>query len=293
MCALVFFGGCGVAGLNMRQRTDAIRFGKSLSLYGQLLTAETTLIRSEVKEMRVLAVSLPGPASVQLFQQGDYMRLGHGLDEERCEQVVQIGGATQDLGDSLAKAADPTTSGVEEQLFRTAASNFVLTVLHTTQVAAGVSLGASAANLFTFALTDFYRKQTITQTMADSEPAAKTASAYLAHEFDPKDETSLLSLYSDATDRLGTLLEAEKMSLESSNLPADEREIVANAQRLVARNRVHIHYVTSQMAKLSAEAERAYDNLLADLTQGNSDPSSMDSFSDHILKTRLAFMTLS
>src|SRR5579885_83734 len=162
--AVLLLSGCGVVGLGTRQRADAIRFGKSLSLYGQLLTAETTFVRAQVKEMRELSVSLPDPASLRLFNQGAYTRLGDGLDEERCEHVVQIGGAMDNFGDSLAKVADLITSSVDEHLFRSAANNFVLSVVHATQAAAGVSLGVSAVNLFTFALTDFYRKRTVTQT---------------------------------------------------------------------------------------------------------------------------------
>ncbi len=141
LLSLALLGGCGVAGLSTRQRADTIRFGKSLSQYGQLLTAETTFIRSQVKEMRVMAVSLPSLASLQSFNQGNYARLSDGLDEERCEHIVQIGARMQDFGDALARVADLSTSSVDEQLFQSTARNFVLSVLHATQAAGGVSLG--------------------------------------------------------------------------------------------------------------------------------------------------------
>jgi hypothetical protein len=290
---LVLCGGCGVVGLSVTQRADAITFGKSLSMYGELLSAETTLIRSQIKQMRVLAVSLPNPASSRLFGQGEFTRLGHGVDEERCEHIVQLGVATENFGNSIAKVADLTTSSVDEQRFQSTARNFVISVLHASQTVGGVPLGASAANLFTFVMTDAYRRRVITQTLIDSEPAVRSGSTYLAREFAPNDETSLLFLYNDASARLANLLESSQTAFEASALPANERQIVAEAHRVVIRNRSHIRYVTSHMAELSVEANTAYDNLVGALTGAEFNSSAIDSFSDQVFKTKLAFKTLS
>jgi hypothetical protein len=72
--------GCGVFGLTTGQRASAIEFGGALSTYGRLLAEETSYVRSEAEQMRVLAMSLPSAPSAQLFDNGGSSRLAEGLD---------------------------------------------------------------------------------------------------------------------------------------------------------------------------------------------------------------------
>src|SRR5690242_15464661 len=51
--------GLSACGLGIEQRSAIIAFGHSLDEHGQLVAEESTYIRSEVKAMRVLAMSLP------------------------------------------------------------------------------------------------------------------------------------------------------------------------------------------------------------------------------------------
>jgi hypothetical protein len=70
--------GCGVFGLTKSQRASAIEFGSSLSIYGQLLTEETSYVRSEVEQMHILAMSLPGKRSAKLFDNSAGFRFADG-----------------------------------------------------------------------------------------------------------------------------------------------------------------------------------------------------------------------
>jgi hypothetical protein len=284
--------GCGIFGLSTEQRAAAIELGDSLSSYGQLLAEETSYIRSEVKQLRVLEVSLPAPRSAQLFDERKYAMLGEGLDQKRLERLVQLGGAAEKFGIRLARTADITSSTAEEKLFFTASHNFVLIAGSVAEAAAGVSIGAPAVNLVTMLSTDAYRRRAITRTLTESRPAVRGAVAHLAHEFDPDDRTSLLFVYSQATARLGNLLESSAPSFRSANLTAEDREIVANAFRSVARNRLHIQYVTSRQKQLSNEAGAAYEALLAELNREEARLSDIDAFSEDAARTKLALETL-
>lgn len=111
--------GCGVFGLTKSQRASAIEFGSSLSIYGQLLTEETSYVRSEVEQMHILAMSLPGKRSAQLFDNNAGFRFADGLDERRLERLTRIGGATERFGTALAKVADLNSSTTDEKIFST------------------------------------------------------------------------------------------------------------------------------------------------------------------------------
>jgi hypothetical protein len=70
LTACLLLAGCGAIGLNPEQRAASIEFEKSLAIYGKLLAKETSHVRSEVKHMSVLALSMPSERSRQLFARG-------------------------------------------------------------------------------------------------------------------------------------------------------------------------------------------------------------------------------
>ena len=103
-------------GLSARQRSATIGFGQALEDHGQLLVEESTYIRSEVKAMRVLAMSLPNSQSGSLFSQRAYENLAVGVEQPRIECLVQIGGAASRFGKSLPQVADITSSTASEEV---------------------------------------------------------------------------------------------------------------------------------------------------------------------------------
>lgn len=290
VAACLLLGGCGIVGLTPKQRAATVEFGESLSLYGQLLTDETSYIRSEVKLMRVLKVSLPSERSADLFSKGYCARLGEGLNEPRLEKLVEFGGASQRFGNSLAKVADIHSSTAQEKLFSSAANNFVLAASSVAQGLADVSIAAPAVNLLTFVSTDAYRRRLIRGELERSEPAVRDAAARIEGEFDSDNPSSLLSFYSKATTQLGDLLESG--SSGPANLPAQDRNLVANAYRVVARNRDHIRYVTSQQRELAANIVTAYDALVAAFNEDDSRLENIGRCSEMVFRVDLAFKSL-
>jgi hypothetical protein len=289
LLACTLLNGCAVVGMKPAQRAATIEFGRSLSMYGQLLADETSNIRSEVKEMRVLALSLPNEGSAQLFSERRYTKLGEGLNEPRLEELIALGGGTEKFGSSLARVADLNSSTVEEKIFSSTAHNFVLVAGSLAEGLANVSVAAPAVNLVTFMSTDTYRRRLIARTLAEAEPTVRNAATLLENEFDPNAPASLLSVYSNTTIRLQNILESTN---ESASLSPEDRHLVARAYRVVARNRDHIQYVTSRQRQLAREMAHAYDILLASFSRKEVDLSDIERCSNDVFQTDLAFKSL-
>lgn len=288
----ILLSGCSFVGMSPEQRAATIEFGQSLSTYGHLLASETSHIRSEVKEMRVLALSLPNQQSAELFSQGGSLELGAGLNERRLEKLVAVGGGAQKFGKSLAKVADVNSSTAEEKIFSSTAHNFVLVAGSLAEGFANVTIAAPAVNMVTFISTDAYRRRLITLTLTETEPTVRTAAARLEHEFDPTDPKSLLSVYSNTTTQLQELLESTNDSIEGGKLSPEDRNLVAQAYRVVARNREHIQYVTSRQRQLAEDIVSAYDTLLASFNRRPADLDKIDQCSNVVFETDLAFKSL-
>lgn len=286
-CTLL--NGCAVIGMRPEQRAATIEFGRSLSLYGRLLADETSHIRSEVKEMRVLALSLPNDTSAQLFSEGQYRKLGEGLNERRLEKLVALGGGAERFGSSLARVADLNSSTAEEKIFSSSAHNFILVASSLAEGLANVSVAAPAVNIVTFMSTDTYRRRLVARTLAEAEPTVQRAASLLENEFDPDGPGSLLSVYSNTTTQLQNTLESTD---ESANLSPMERNLVARAYRVVARNRDHIRYVTSRQRQLARDVARAYDVLLASFNHKEVNFDDIDRCSNAVFQTDLAFKSL-
>jgi hypothetical protein len=269
-----------------------MEFGRSLTVYGRLVAEEASHVRSEVKHMRVLAVSLPTQKSRELFEKGAYTQLGKGLKEPRLEKLVAFGGRAERFGDSLATVASLNSTTAQEKIFSTAAHNFVLVASSLAEGLSNISVAAPAVNLITFASTDAYRRRIITQTLQETEPAADAAVDKVKAEFAPDAPDSLLYVYSHAADHLAQLLEAGSDSFRDSKLGAADRNLVASAFRSLSRNREHIRYVTSQQRQLAVEAEAAYAALLASFNGGNESPQAINRFSEDVFQTELAFKSL-
>jgi hypothetical protein len=292
LTACLLLAGCGAIGLNPEQRAASIEFGKSLAVYGKLMAEETSHVRSEVKHMRVLALSMPSERSRQLFAQGGYTRLGEGLDEPRLEKLVALGGGADRFGSSLAKVADLNSTTADEKLFSTASYNFVLVASSLAEGLANVSVAAPAVNLVTFASTDAYRRRIITQSLRESEPTARAAIDRVNAEFTSDDPGSLLVVYSGAAKQLARLLENGDASFRNADLSATDRNLVATAYRALFRNREHMRYVTSRQQELAVDAEAAYQAMLATLNGENADLAAIDRFSNAVFQTSLAFESL-
>jgi hypothetical protein len=290
--ACLFLAGCGAVGLNPEQRAASIEFGKSLAIYGKLLAEETSHVRSEVKHMRVLALSMPSERSRQLFAQGGHTRLGEGLDEPRLEKLVALGGGADRFGSSLAQVADLNSTTADEKLFSTASHNLVLVASSLAEGLANVSVAAPAVNLVTFASTDAYRRRIITQSLRESEPTTRAAIDRVNAEFAPDHPGSLLVVYSGATEQLAGVLEAGDASYRTAELSAADRNLVATAYRVLSRNREHLRYVTSRQKELAVDAEAAYQAMLATFNGDNADFTAIDQFSDAVFQTSLAFQSL-
>jgi hypothetical protein len=284
--------GCGVFGLTKSQRASAIEFGSSLSIYGQLLTEETSYVRSEVEQMHILAMSLPGKRSAKLFDNSAGFRFADGLDERQLERLTRIGGATERFGTALAKVADLNSSTTDEKLFSTVANNFVQVAGSVAEAFSEVSIGAPAVNLVTFVLTDAYRRKIIARTLEDVEPAVTKESTWLGRVFSDKHPDSLLFIYSQETVQLSDLLESGRAHFESASLTLPEREIIATAYRVVARSLIHIHYVTSRQEELASQGVTAYEALVSAFRGDESRLSEVNRFSQSVFETNLAFKSL-
>jgi hypothetical protein len=283
--------GLSSCGLGPEQRGAAITFGRSLDAYGQLLAEESTYIRSEVEAMRVLAVSLPNQQSESLFNQADYERLANGVQEPRIQRLVQIGGAASNFGKSLADVADLTSSTASEKVMSAAARQLALTAGAIGNLAAGVSVGAAGVNFITFVSTQAYGRWYLRQELPAAEPAFRLAENDIAAAFDHENANSLISMFTVATGRLATLLQASQ-SPSNTLLSAGDREIVASSYRQMARNRDHLKYVTSRQLELVRKGSAAYDAVMAAVKGDNSHLSAVESYSAATSQVRLAFQSL-
>jgi hypothetical protein len=292
MLACALLNGCGVVAIKPEQRAATIQFGRTMAMYGQLLADETSHIRSEVKEMRVLALSLPSDRSAKLFSEGRYRNLGEGLDERRLEKLIAAGGGAEKFGNSLARVADLNSSTAEEKIFSSTAHNFVLVASSLAEGLSNVSVAAPAVNMVTFVSTDNYRRRLIARTLAETEPTVRAAATRLEKEFDPESPASLLSVYARATIRLQNILESSNESTGRDSLSPEDRYLVARAYRVVGRNRDHIQYVTSRQRQLAKELAQAYDVLLASFNRKEVDLNDIDLCSNDVFQTDLAFKSL-
>jgi len=142
---LIVCTGLSACGLSAEQRSATITFGRALDDHGQLLVEESTYIRSEVKAMRVLGMSLPNSQSASLFSQGAYDNLAEGVEVPKIERLVQIGGAASKFGKSVAQVADITSSTASEKELSAATRQLALTAGAISEAAGGSSMGGSAA----------------------------------------------------------------------------------------------------------------------------------------------------
>jgi hypothetical protein len=290
---LIACTGLSACGLSAEQRSATITFGHALDDHGQLLVEESTYIRSEVKAMRVVAMSLPNSQSASLFNQGAYDNLAAGVEEPKIERLVQIGGAASQLGKTLAQVADLTSSSASEKKLSAATRQLALTAGAISEAAGGASMGGSAAvNLVTFMSLEAYRKRYLTHALPDGEPAVRKAQEDLAGAFDPRRPDSLLGIFSAATDQLSAMLEVSDGASDRRTLSAGDRNLVSNGYRVVARNRDYIKYVTSRELELIKEAGTAYNALLSAFQGDETQLDAVDSYSAVVFQVRLAFQSL-
>jgi hypothetical protein len=277
-------------GPSAAQRDATITFGRALQAHGELVANDTTYIRSEIKTMRVLAMSLPSAQSATLFNQEAYKTLGNGLREPRIQRMVQIGWAAENFGASLAKVADVTASTADEKIFSAATRELLLTAGAIGNAASGVEVGAPAVNLLTFLSTQHYRLKYLEQALPAAEPAFRAADKVVSGEFDPNSPDSLLYAFAAATDQLAAMLEASDRP--ASTTCAQDREIVANSYRMVARNRDHIEYVGRRELELMHKAETAYDAVTAAYQGDTTQLDAIDTYSSAVFEVRQAFKSL-
>jgi hypothetical protein len=277
-------------GPTAEQRAATITFGRSVQDHGALISDETVYLRSEIKTMRILALSLPGQQSLALFSQGSYRSLANDLPEPRIEKMVQIGGAAGKFGESLAKVADLTSSTADEKIFSAATRQLIQTAGAIGNAASGVSVGAPAVNLLTFTFTQHYRLRYLERALPAAEPGFRSAQKEISAEFDSKNSNSLLYAFVAATDQLATLLQSSVLA--SAAAPPQNREIIANGYGTVARNRDHITYVTNRQLELMNKAIAAYDALTAAIQGDTSQLDAVDAYSNAVQKVRHAFQSL-
>jgi hypothetical protein len=289
---LIIYVSLSACGLSSQQRSSVIEFGHSLNNQGQLLAEEATFIRSEVKLTSVTMVSLPYTESSALFNEGSFQDLGLGVPESRIQKLVQMGGAASDFGDSLAQVADVTSSTAREKIFSAKMREFVQVVGAVTEATSNVSLGAPVVNLVSYVSTEAYRKRYLRHALPAAEPAIRAAHKDIDGNFDPDNPQSLLAVFAAATGRLAGMLQASERSPKVANLSAENREIVANAYRIVARNRDHIRYVTSRESELADKGASAYDALISAFNGDESKLATVDSYSVAVSEVRLAFESL-
>jgi len=290
---LIVCTGLSACGLSAEQRLATITFGHALDDHGQLLVEESTYIRSEVKAMRVLGMSLPNSQSASLFSQGAYDNLAAGVEVPKIERLVRMGGAASKFGKSVAQVADITSSTASEKELSAATRQLALTAGAISEAAGGSSMGGSAAvNLATFISLEAYRKRYLKHALPDAEPAVRKAQGDLAGAFDPGNPDSLLGIFSAATDLLAAMLEASQSAADRRALSAGDRELVSNGYRVVARNRDHIKYVTSREFELINRAGTAYNALLSAFQDDETQLDAVESYSTVVFEMRLAFQSL-
>jgi hypothetical protein len=290
---LIACTGLSACGLSAEQRSATITFGHALDDHGRLLVEESTYIRSEVKAMRVVAMSLPNSQSASLFGQGAYDNLAAGVEEPKIERLVQIGGAASQFGKSVAQVADMTSSTASEQKLSAATRQLALTAGAISEAAGGASMGGAAAvNLVTFISLEAYRKRYLKHALPDAEPAVRKAQEDLVGAFDPGKPDSLLEAFSAATDQLSAMLEASDSAFDRSAFSAGDRNLVANGYRVVARNRDYIKYVTSRELELINKAGTAYDALISAFQGDETQLGAVESYSTIVFEVRLAFQSL-
>ena len=290
---LIVCTGLSACGLSAEQRLATITFGHALDDHGQLLVEESTYIRSEVKAMRVLGMSLPNSQSASLFSQGAYDNLAAGVEVPKIERLVRMGGAASKFGKSVAQVADITSSTASEKELSAATRQLALTAGAISEAAGGSSMGGSAAvNLATFISLEAYRKRYLKHALPDAEPAVRKAQGDLAGAFDPGNPDSLLGIFSAATDLLAAMLEASQSAADRRALSAGDRELVSNGYRVVARNRDHIKYVTSREFELINRAGTAYNALLSAFQGDETQLDAVESYSTVVFEVRLAFQSL-
>jgi hypothetical protein len=285
--ACITLAACGP---RSEQRAATITFGRALKTHGELLSEETTYVRTQITAMRALAMSLPSAQSAKLFQQGAFENIRTGLSEPRIQRMVQLGGAASDFGGSLARIADLSSSTADEKLFSTATRQLLLTAGGIGNLASGITIGAPTVNLLTFLFTEHYRLKYLEETLPAVEPAFRVADQDVSTEFNPGNSDSLLSLFSAATQQLADLLEASQWSTTATT--AQDREIVANSYRAVARNRDHIKYVTGRQLELMNKGATAYDAVAAAYQDDPSRLDGVDTYSSAVLEVNLAFQSL-
>jgi hypothetical protein len=290
---LIACTGLSACGLSAEQRSATITFGQALDDHGRLLVEESTYIRSEVKAMRVVAMSLPNSQSASLFSQGAYDNLAAGVEEPKIERLVRIGGAASQFGKSVAQVADMTSSTASEKKLSAATRQLALTAGAISEAAGGASMGGSAAvNLVTFISLEAYRKRYLKHALPDAEPAVRKAQEDLAAAFGPGKPDSLLGIFSAATDQLSAMLEASDSASDRRALSAGDRDLVANGYRVVARNRDYIKYVTSRELELINKAGTAYDALMSAFQGDETQLDAVESYSTVVFEVRLAFQSL-
>jgi hypothetical protein len=283
--------GLPACGLSIEQRSAIMTFGHSLDQHGQLIAQESTYIRSEVKAMRILTMSLPNPQSATLFGDAAYENLAQGVSEPKIERLVQIGGRASKFGNSIAEVADVTSSTAAEQKLSAATRQLALTAGAISEAASGVAIGAPAVNFVTFFSVEVYRRRYLRRELPDAEPAFRAAQKDVDAAFDPGKPDSLLSVFSAATDQLAAILEISPGPADTM-LSAGDREIVANSYRVVARNRDHIKYVTSYELELMDQAAAAYEAVIAALEGNERQIDAVESYSDSVSQVHLAFQSL-
>jgi hypothetical protein len=284
--------GLSACGISIEQRSAIIAFGHSLDEHGQLVSEESTYIRSEVKAMRVLAMSLPNPQSANLFNKAAYGNLDQGVPETKIQRLVEIGGGASEFGTSIAQVAEITSSTATEMKLSAATRQLALTAGAISEAAGGVAIGAPAVNLITFLSLEAYRRSYLRRALPDADPAFRAAQKDVDAAFDPGRGDSLLSVFSSATDQLSATLRASRWSEDSPMLSARDREIIANSYRVVARNRDHIKYVTSREFELMNKGAAAYEALIAALQDDNTQIGAVESYSTEVFQVRLAFHSL-
>jgi hypothetical protein len=288
LCECIGLSACG---LKIEQRSAIITFGHSLDEHGQLVAEESTYIRTQVKAMRVLAMSLPNPQSANLFNDAAYENLDQGVPEPKIERLVQIGGTASKFGNSVAEVADLTSSTAAEQKLSAATRQLALTAGAISEAASGVAIGVPAVNFVTFLSLEAYRRRYLRRALPNAEPAFRAAQQDVEAAFDPAKPDSLLSVFSAATDQLAATLEASQAPADTL-LSAGDRQIIADSYRVVARNRDHVKYVTGYESELMDKAAAAYDALVAALEGNETQLDAVESYSSAVLQVRLAFQSL-
>jgi hypothetical protein len=124
-----------------------------------------------------------------------------------------------------------------------------------------------------------------------AEPAIRGAHKQIDEDFDSDNPQSAAAVFVSATDRVAGMLQASESVLRRANLSAGNREIVANAYRIVARNRDHIRYVANRESELADKGALAYEALIS-FNGDESTLATVDSYLVAVSKVRLAFESL-